>query len=182
MNRFLNAIRRDAASMDQQGGQHRKGIISSFDPTNGVVKVLLQPEGIETGWIELGGMAAGGTGFVVGPNIGDQVLMAPTEDAAEELVIVARVFDAVSLPPSSAATGMPVQSGEVAAFGPNGSFIHLAGDTIFLNAGTISITGTVMVNGTIHATGDVTAGMISMEQHVHGGVQTGGGDTGMATG
>ena len=44
------------------------------------------------------------------------------------------------------------------------------------------MTGTVMVTGTIHATGDVTAGTISVQQHVHGGVQTGGGNTGMATG
>ncbi len=35
------------------------------------------------------------------------------------------------------------------------------------------------INGNVIATGDITAGSISLESHVHGGVTTGGGDTGV---
>lgn len=36
------------------------------------------------------------------------------------------------------------------------------------------------VTGTIHATGDITAGNISLQNHVHGGVESGGADTSKA--
>lgn len=36
------------------------------------------------------------------------------------------------------------------------------------------------VTGTIHATGDITAGSISLQNHIHGGVEAGGADTSKA--
>jgi hypothetical protein len=48
-----------------------------------------------------------------------------------------------------------------------------------INFGDATITTTGPANvGTLASTGDVTAGGISVESHVHSGVQTGGGDTG----
>lgn len=46
----------------------------------------------------------------------------------------------------------------------------------------LTINANVTVNGTIDATGDVKAGTISLEGHVHGGVQTGSGTTATPTG
>lgn len=46
-------------------------------------------------------------------------------------------------------------------------------------AGTANITGSMKVTqGNVTVSGDVTAGSISLQKHVHGGVETGGGNTG----
>jgi len=56
------------------------------------------------------------------------------------------------------------------------------GNTIVLAAGGVTITPAsgqpVTINGTLVVTGDVTANGISLEHHIHGGVQTGSGNTG----
>lgn len=55
-----------------------------------------------------------------------------------------------------------------------------AGSTYDMRAGVITLTpgaGTVQVVGSIHASGDITAGAISLSTHVHGGVVAGGGNT-----
>ena len=44
--------------------------------------------------------------------------------------------------------------------------------------GGIQIDGNINVNGSIKTTGDVVAGSISLQGHVHNGVETGGGTTG----
>ena len=49
--------------------------------------------------------------------------------------------------------------------------------TININASTVNISGSVTVGGTITAGGDVVGGGISLDNHVHGGVETGGGNT-----
>ena len=54
--------------------------------------------------------------------------------------------------------------------------VEIAGQIV---AGTdSSFDQTATFNGTITTTGDVIAGTISLEEHVHGGVMTGGGNTG----
>jgi len=71
-----------------------------------------------------------------------------------------------------------LNSGEVCVYNNTGSKILLKSD------GSIVITpasGTLTVNGAITATGDVKAGSISLESHVHGGVQSGGSKTGAPT-
>lgn len=71
----------------------------------------------------------------------------------------------------------------------NGTIVLTAADTITLNAPTIELNGqitqgtgtlgsTATFIGPLNVTNDVTAGSISLETHVHGGVTTGGGDTG----
>lgn len=49
--------------------------------------------------------------------------------------------------------------------------------TVVQNAGT-GYTGSVTLVGPLHVTNDVTAETVSLTQHVHSGVQTGGGNTG----
>lgn len=59
-------------------------------------------------------------------------------------------------------------------------FLELKQDnTAVLHAtGGIQIDGNINVNGSIKTTGDVVAGSISLQGHVHNGVETGGGTTG----
>lgn len=50
--------------------------------------------------------------------------------------------------------------------------------TLTANSGTMTVTGSTMaMQGTINASSNVVGGGISLNSHVHGGVQTGGGNT-----
>lgn len=48
-----------------------------------------------------------------------------------------------------------------------------------MSGGDVTITGNLSVSGAINATTDVTTNNISLKQHTHGGVTTGGGNTGL---
>ena len=155
-----------AASASALPGRARHGIVSAVDPTAHAVKVTVQPEGVVSGWIPDPGVACSGLRIACPAEVGTQVLLVPVEGDAEHPVIVARLFDTTVLPPKSPITGRPVQPGEIGIFLADGTALHLA-------SGAVSIKGTLHVDGAIVATGDVTAGSISLEQHVHGGIQSG---------
>ncbi len=53
-----------------------------------------------------------------------------------------------------------------------------ASTAVILNTPTTTLTGNLIVDGYAHVAGDVTAGSISLEGHVHSGVQSGPDDTG----
>lgn len=59
----------------------------------------------------------------------------------------------------------------------NNSKIEIQTPNLVINAN-IDISGDVNVTGSIEATSDVKAGAISLNSHVHGGVQSGGSNTG----
>ena len=50
---------------------------------------------------------------------------------------------------------------------------------LVVKAGGVQITGDLTVSGKITATGDVVAGSVSVQQHLHGGVQSGAAKTSM---
>lgn len=54
--------------------------------------------------------------------------------------------------------------------------VVIEGATVKLK-GAITLEGAVMATSTINASGDIKAGSISLQAHVHGGVQNGGGTT-----
>jgi len=69
--------------------------------------------------------------------------------------------------------------------GPDGLRITLTGDGLVITApgdvdiiGDVTISGDVDVNGTVTASTDVIGGGISLKDHTHGGVQSGGSSTG----
>ena len=149
----------------------RHATVSAVDPINHAVRVVLQPEGVAGGWIPDPGLACASLRIACPCEVGTQVLVVPVEGDAEHPLIVARIFDAVTTPPVSPATGKPVQPGEIGIFLQGGAYLHLSG-------GNVSIGGAVHVAGSIVATGDVVAGSVSLDAHVHGGVQSGQGFTG----
>lgn len=76
--------------------------------------------------------------------------------------------------------------GEVAMYSDEGdSIVFRRGRTIEVNtlnyvvnaSGGGTFNGDLNINGSVHASGDVTAGSVSLQHHTHGGVQTGGGST-----
>lgn len=135
MDRLLNALKRQAAAQDAQGGQPRFGVVTSVDPLAGTARVQLQPDGVLTGWLPiLSPWAGAGWGMSCPPSPGDQVLVLPQEGDAEHGAVVARVWSASAPAPATPA-------GELWLTHRTGSFIRL------LNNGTVSIKGDLHVQG-----------------------------------
>lgn len=90
------------------------GIVSTVDPANHAVKVLLQPENIETGWIPDAVLTQVGDLRISCPTVpGTHVVLQPIEGDGEHLVVTGVVYDTVVMPVVSPATGLVAQPGEL---------------------------------------------------------------------
>jgi len=137
MDRLINAFKSCAGALDGAQGQARFGIVASVDPNRATARVLLQPEGVLSGWLPvLSAWVGSGWGMVCPPNPGDQVLVLAQEGAAEHGVIVGRAFSDQQSPPAA-------PGGEMWLVHASGSAIKLVSD------------GTVQVTGDLHVAGDV---------------------------
>ena len=128
-----------------------------------------------------------GVGLIAPPNIGDQVTVAPIEGSGDGWTVTGRYWTARSPVPTSAPTGKPVQSGELALVTP-GAIIHLVGDTVHLQAahirtkglweheGDLKVTGEVEATGLVRSLTDLFVNALAFLSHRHTGVR-GGGDT-----
>ena len=171
MRSWIEAVKLHSAVHATATGQPKHGIVTSIDPVNHAVKVTIEPDGVESGWIPDGAIAAGGLKIACPSEVGTQVLLIAVEGDAEHPVVVARLFDTVSTPPISPASSQPVQAGEIGIFLASGVYLHMMQDGIHIG-------GNLMIHGSVTATADMVAGGISLQQHVHSGVQTGNGVSG----
>ncbi|WP_428375204.1 phage baseplate assembly protein V [Lichenicoccus sp.] len=171
MSNWVEAIKFHSAAHAASNGQPRYGIVTSVDPTNHAVKVSIEPDGVETGWIPDGALAAGSLRIACPSEVGTQVLLSAVEGDAEHPVVVARLFDTAATAPVSPATSQPVQPGEIGFFLSGGTYLHLTQAGLFVG-------GDITVAGTLTASGDIVSGGISLQHHVHDGVQTGEGRSG----
>ena len=137
MDALLNTLKADAARQDAAVGQARFGLVSSVDPARGTVRVLLQPEGVLTGWLPLATSWVGaGWGLACPPSPGDQVMVLPEGGSGQPGLVMARAWSSASPPPAA-----PV--GEWWLVHRSGSFLKLCND------------GTIQVKGDLHVDGDV---------------------------
>ena len=166
MDNMVRALRLHSAIRAGSDGQARHAIVTAVDPGQHAVKLMIQPEGLVSGWLPDPGLACAGLRIACPCEVGTQVLIVPVEGDAEHPMIVARLFDVVHTAPVSPATGQPVQPGEVGIFLQGGTYLHLTSAAIYLQ-------GKLVLDGSIEATGDVTAAGISVVNHVHGGVAAG---------
>ena len=111
-------------------GRHTKryGMATSWDADTHMAKVLLKPEGQESGWIPVHTMAAGDgyghmSGIVTGDGVttGEQLEITHQEGEFEAGAITARVHSKTAKPPK-------VGSGEQLFMTPFKSFIKMAKD------------------------------------------------------
>jgi uncharacterized protein involved in type VI secretion and phage assembly len=114
---IFRCIERHAASRFSE----RHGLVTSYDATNYLAKVMIQPEGFETGWLQIEtGHVGMGFGFAVGltsgdgKTTGDQVIVRFQEGDFESGKIVQRVHSVKNPPPT-------VQSGEAVMWANQGS-------------------------------------------------------------
>ena len=166
MQSWIEAIKLHSAVHATATGQPKHGIVTSVDPINHAIKVMIQPDGVESGWIPDGAIAAGGLKIACPSEVGTQVLVIAVEGDGEHPVVVARLFDTVVTAPVSPATSHPVQAGEIGIFLASGTYLHLTQDGIYLG-------GNLTVSGSVKTSGDVVAAGVSLQQHVHTGVQGG---------
>ncbi|WP_419729522.1 phage baseplate assembly protein V [Lichenicola sp.] len=168
---WLETIKYHAATQVGAIGQPRHALVTSVDAVAHAVKVSIQPEGIESGWIPDSAIAAGGLCISCPAEIGSQVLVVPVESDAEHPIVIARLFDVTTTPPVSPATGAPVQPGEIGIFLATGTYLHLTSDSIFMR-------GKVVIDGSLSVNGDAVASSVSLAHHQHAGVQPGQGRSG----
>jgi len=106
--------RMDAAAVALRVAHAVHGIVSAVDPVNHAVKVKVQPDNVETGWIaDACGVSAGDLRISRPSCVGTHVILLPSEGDAEHLSLVGVVFDTVVVPPVSPQTGEVAQPGEM---------------------------------------------------------------------
>jgi phage baseplate assembly protein gpV len=158
MDRFVNALKAQAAALDRSLGQPRFGTVTSVDAGRHAVRVTLQPEGVLSGWLPvLSSWTGAGWGMVCMPLPGTQVLVVPQEGDAEHGVIVGAAY-------SDAATAPNAPLGELWMVHRSGAALKLCND------------GTVRIGGDLHVSGNVYDSHGSLAQlrghynaHSHGG-------------
>lgn len=114
---LLNLIRREAHRVVAQRSTPRVGLVSAYDPDRHAVRVRLQPEDVESGWIPLTeGHIGNGYGIAIGPNIGDQLEVQFQGADGETGRVVGRLYSNEDRPPR-------VEAGEVLIRHQSGSRI-----------------------------------------------------------
>lgn len=186
---LANAMRQQQS--DDMTGP-RTGVITSYDPSNGVVKVAIQPEGRESNWMKLDCPGVGnGWGLQVGPQIGDEVTVSFDSSDPNLGKVTARHTNSLNRP-------MPVPSGEIWAVHESGALLKFNTDgTVTLHSG-VAINydapqhhftgGPVTMDHKLTVTdaagievvgGDVKADTISLKTHRTSQVQSGTGTSGV---
>ena len=140
-------MKAQAAQLDQGWAQPRLATVSSVDPTTYTARVLVQPEGLLSGWLPVVGVWVGnGWGLACPPSPGDQVVVLWQEGDAEQGLIIGRLW-------SQAVPAPVVPGGEMWLVHQTGSYLKLHND------GSIeSSAATWTHHGNFAATGDVSDG------------------------
>ncbi len=168
-----NAIKRICESLVATVPQPRRGVVQSVNPATMQARVLIQPEGLLSGWLPIAGSVTGnGYGILFAPLPGSQVLVIPTDMFVEGAVVVASHWSVLQPPPSGYAAG------EYWLVSQTGSFIKIKNDgTIeiedqsgtlltFNNNGTATLSGDLNVTGTITALYN-TPNSVGVTTHKH---------------
>ena len=102
MDRLINAMKAHSGAQDASGAQPRFAKITSVDPQLGTVRVLLQPEGVLTGWLPVLSLWVGsGWGLSCPPDVGDQGFVLAQEGDADHGVVVGRAWSEQSPVPNT---------------------------------------------------------------------------------
>lgn len=149
-NMLSNILKSHASTLDKSIGQVKFGTVASVNPNDATVRVIVQPEGVLSGWLPiLSHWVGSGWGMVCPPTPGDQVALIPQEGDIEQGIVVGCLFSSKQLPP-------PAPSGEF-------WLVHAGGTSLKIcNDGTIRINGNLYVSGDIY---DQHGAMSSLRGH-----------------
>lgn len=152
MNRWhAELMQRSLAVSGQRAVGVRLGEVTSVDPNRHAAKVMLQPEGVLTGWLPVPSQWIGnGWGLAAPPSVGDQVVVAFQEADNDHGVVLGRAYSDAQQPPAA----------------PAGEWwlVHQSGSTIrLLNSGSVLIQSDLHTkivvggNASLTVTGNLTA-------------------------
>ena len=116
----------------------RVGVVTSYDPKTYSVKMTLQPEGWETGFVPLGTHHIGnGWGITMGAQVGDQFAVGFFGGDIEAPHIIGRVFSNQETPPMVQSGEMLLQhqSGSKHFLDKDGNITHVANKAYTLTSG-----------------------------------------------
>jgi len=197
IDNLMNAARQ---RLGDDGTGPRTGTITGYDPSNGVVKVAIQPEGRETNWIKLDCPGVGnGWGVQVGPQIGDEVTVSFESGDPNLGKVTARHTNSLNLPMPvpSGDTWIVHESGSLLKFNTDGTVtlhtvaaLGVHSDTVInydspqhhFTGGPVTMDHTLTVTdstGIVVAGGDVKADTISLKLHKSSQVMPGAGTSGV---
>jgi phage baseplate assembly protein gpV len=150
MDRLLSALKAQAVALDRAQGQPRFGLIASIDPSRYAARVILQPEGVLTGWLPvLTPWVGAGWGLVCLPSPGDQVLVLAQEGESEHGIVVGSSYSDCARPPTS-------KVGEIQLLHRSGISLRLGNDGVVHIEGPTTVDGNVTINGSLTVTGTIT--------------------------
>lgn len=151
MTGMMNAMRLQAQRAMSGLESSRVGLITSYEPATFAVKVMLQPEGIPSGWLPLCSPWIGnGWGMFCAPSIGDMVAVHFFGGDLEAGFVEGRLFN-------DADRALPVPSGEFWLQHVTGSFLKFTSDgSVSVNAAA-NLTATVAGNLVATIAGNLTA-------------------------
>lgn len=175
-----NEMARHAEDAAGRLATSRYGVVTSYDPDTHAAKVILQPSGIETGFLPIKSAWVGnGWGLFSPPSIGDQVGVSFQEGSLEAGFITGGFYSDVDRP-------LPAPSGEF-------WLVHQGGASLkFTNDGKVTLTAPakLFVVGDLDVSGDITDQTVGgntvtlaalradYNAHTHPDVQAGSGSTG----
>lgn len=127
MKQLINHMRLQAQLAQGRAAVTRAGIVTSYNPATYAVKVRIQPEDVETGWLPLGSAWVGnGWGLFTPPSAGDMVHVEFIEGDNDSGIVCNRLFSDGDRP-------LSVPSGEL-------WMVHRSGSVLkFKNDGTVEI-------------------------------------------
>jgi uncharacterized protein involved in type VI secretion and phage assembly len=193
MRRIQNMMRGEGQRAAAAKAPARRGTISAYDPNNYAAKVIIQPEGFETGFLPIASPYVGnGFGLFFGPGIGDEVDVHFQEGGRNAAYISLRFFGNRARPLSvpSGEVWLVTSSGSKAKFTNDGkvTLSDPIGSTLTLNAdGTATLVANLTIVGNLIVSEDISDwngdnGSVqnlrdTYDIHTHGGVQGGAADT-----
>ncbi|MBS1022947.1 phage baseplate assembly protein V [Gluconobacter cerinus] len=178
-----------AAALANRSAHAVLGIVSAVDPSNHAIKVRIQPDNVETGWIpDVGGVQAGNLRVSCPSEPGTHVALLPLEGDGEHLIAIGAVFDTVVTAPVSPSDGQAIQpgtmliragcgapptdtNGKVGDVNPQVGWCQIGSDGVILGAGNARLH--IAESGISLTIGDVTAVFSANGLKVSGGdIQT----------
>lgn len=115
MSSIVDLILRESDGPANARTHPRWAHVTSYNEDTHAVKLRVQPEGTETGWVPLGAIAVGnGFGINAGAKAGDLVLLAYVDGDHDTPTIIGRFFNDKAKPPK-------VKGGEFAIWHESGT-------------------------------------------------------------
>lgn len=170
MNGILNIVRREIERSRADVARTRLATVTSYDDQTYMVKVEIQPEGHETGWIPIASPWVGeGWGLFAPPSVGDQVEVEFQEHDDQSGMVCHRLFNDVDVPVAGVKQTeffLIHKTGSCLKFKANGDVeIHVAGNLTMEVEGNITSSASRWDHeGDLYVEGDVSDSNGSMQE------------------